>query len=114
MALKQVILVRMDLKMPKGKLAVQAAHASVDATLKSDKRLVEEWKEEGMRKVALKVNSEHELRRFQRLAEESGLKTSLITDAGKTFFDKPTTTCLGIGPDDEGRIDALTGKLKMV
>ncbi len=33
---KQVILVRQDLKLPKGKLADQAAHASVEAVLKSD------------------------------------------------------------------------------
>lgn len=114
MELKQVILVRMDLKMDKGKLAVQVAHASLDAALKSDKKMLEDWRKQGMRKIALKVNSLKELLQFKRMAEDMGLKTALITDAGKTFFTEPTTTCLGIGPEDEEKIDAITGKLKML
>ena len=114
MELKQVILVRMDLKMGKGKLAVQVAHASLDAALKSDKKLLEEWRKQGMRKIVLKVDSLKELLQHKRMAEDAGLKTALITDAAKTFFSEPTTTCLGIGPNDEEKIDAITGKLKMV
>ena len=53
--MKQVILVRMDLKMEKGKLATQVAHASVDAVLKSPKDKIEEWTSGGMKKVVLKV-----------------------------------------------------------
>ena len=41
MQYKQVILAREDLKLPKGKLAAQCSHASVDATLKSDKKIVD-------------------------------------------------------------------------
>ena len=43
MRYKQVILVRDDLKLPKGKLAVQSAHASLDAAMKTDKKLMEKW-----------------------------------------------------------------------
>jgi len=35
--MKQVILVRTDLKMPKGKISVQCSHASVESVLKSSK-----------------------------------------------------------------------------
>ncbi|MEK6827722.1 MAG: aminoacyl-tRNA hydrolase, partial [Nanoarchaeota archaeon] len=55
MSYKQVILVREDLKIPKGKMAAQCSHASVDSTLKSDKKIVELWKKEGAKKVILKV-----------------------------------------------------------
>ncbi|MBI2656920.1 peptidyl-tRNA hydrolase, partial [Candidatus Woesearchaeota archaeon] len=55
MPYKQVILVREDLKLPKGKLAAQSSHASVDATLKSDKNIVDLWKKEGGKKIVLKV-----------------------------------------------------------
>ena len=61
MPYKQVILVREDLKLPKGKLAAQVSHASVDATLKSDKKIVELWKKEGGKKIVLKVKDEKEL-----------------------------------------------------
>lgn len=114
MSLKQVILVRQDLKMPKGKLAVQCAHASVDATLKSSSSKVEEWKSEGMKKVVLKVENIDEIRQYQQLAKQEKLVASLITDAGRTFFETSTTTCLGIGPDEEDKIDKVTGKLKML
>jgi peptidyl-tRNA hydrolase, PTH2 family len=114
MSLKQVILVRMDLKMPKGKLCVQSAHASVDACLKVDKNTLNSWRREGMKKVVLKVRDKHELLLLLRKARALGLMTSLITDAGKTFFATRTTTCGAIGPALETKIDHLTGHLKMV
>ena len=53
--LKQVILVRHDLKLPKGKLSAQVAHASVEAVLKSEKDKVKEWRTSGQKKVVLKA-----------------------------------------------------------
>lgn len=114
MGYKQAILVRDDLKLPKGKAMAQAAHASVDATLKSDKKMVDLWKKEGMKKVVLKVNEEKELFKFKQLAEDAGIKTALITDAGHTVVSPGTITCLGIGPDEEKKIDEICGKLKLV
>ena len=114
MDFKQAILVREDLKLPKGKLAAQVSHASVDATLKSDKKIVDLWKKVEMKKVILKVADEKELFRFKQIAEDDGLKTALITDAGHTVVDPGTITCLGIGPDEENKIDRITGKLRLV
>ncbi len=114
MSYKQVILVREDLKLPKGKLGAQCSHASVDATLKSDKKIVDLWKREGGKKVVLKVKDEKELLKYKRLADELGLKTALIKDAGHTVLEPGTITCLGIGPDLEEKIDKVSGKLKMM
>lgn len=114
MALKQVILVRMDLKMPKGKLAVQCAHASIEAASNAGREAVGEWKDEGMKKVALKIADEKELMDFFERAKSAKLPVGLIRDAGKTVLEPGTLTCLGIGPADENEIDKLTGKLKMV
>jgi len=112
--MKQVILVRQDLKMPKGKLAAQVAHASVESVLKSDKDKVNEWKEEGMKKVILKVSNKIELIKYKKLAEKNKLTVSLINDSGRTFFKKPTITCLGIGPDNDEALDRVTVELKML
>lgn len=112
--MKQALLIREDLKMDKGKLAVQAAHASVEAVLKSDRKLVSKWRSEGMTKAVLKVSSLKELYRYKQLAEEAGLKAALITDAARTFFTEPTTTSLGIGPDEDEKIDGITGRLKLL
>lgn len=114
MPYKQVILVRDDLKLPKGKLAVQSAHASVDALLKSDKKVIDEWRKEGAKKIVLKVADKKELLKYKQMAEDDGLKTALIKDAGHTVVEPGTVTCLGIGPDLEEKIDKVTGKLKMV
>ena len=114
MPYKQVILVREDLKLPKGKLAAQSSHASVDAVMKSDKKMVDLWKKEGGKKIVLKVKDDKELFRYKQMAEDSGLKTALITDAGHTVLEPGTITCLGIGPDEEEKVDRITGKLKMM
>ena len=114
MPYKQVILVREDLKLPAGKLSAQVAHAAVDASSKSDKKMVDLWKKEGGKKIVLKVNDEKELLKYKQMAEDSGLKTALIVDAGHTVLEPGTITCLGIGPNLEEKIDRVTGKLKMV
>ena len=112
--MKQVILVRKDLKLSKGKLAAQCSHASVEVVLNSDKTKVDSWRKQGMKKVILEVESEKELFIFKESAKKMKLKCALITDAGKTEVEPGTITCLAIGPDDEKIIDKITGHLKML
>ena len=102
------------MNLPKGKLSAQVAHAAVDASSKSDKKNMDLWKKSGGKKIVLKVNDEKELFRYKQIAEDAGLKTALITDAGHTVVEPGTITCLGIGPDEEEKIDRVTGKLKMM
>jgi PTH2 family peptidyl-tRNA hydrolase len=109
---KQVIIVRADLKLPKGKLAVQVAHASLDAALKSSK--LKDWKEEGQKKVVLKVADLKELLTIYNKSKDLDYPTSLIKDAGKTVVEPGTITAVGIGPEKEEKIDSLTKDLQMV
>lgn len=111
---KQVILVRMDLKLPKGKLASQVAHASVEATLRSEKKEVTEWRKQGMKKVVLKVDDQKELFFYVQQAKDQGLITATITDAGRTVVEPGTMTCAAIGPNEEEKIDSVTKKLKIL
>jgi len=112
--MKQVILLRKDLKLPIGKACVQTAHGAVEAVLSSDKNKIDEWKKEGMKKVVLKVENEKELLIYKKKADALKITASLIKDAAKTFFKKPTITCLAIGPDKDEKIDKVTGSLKML
>ncbi len=114
MGYKQVILVRTDLQLPKGKLSVQVAHASLEAALKSPRDVVDEWRSEGGKKIVLKVAGLNELKKYEALARKEKLTTALITDAGHTTIPAGTVTCLGIGPDSEEKIDRVTGQLKML
>lgn len=114
MKFKQLILVRDDLKLPKGKLAAQVAHAAVECTIRSDKSIIKAWREEGMAKIVLKVKDLKDLQKFNQLAKDAGFTTALITDAGHTVVEPGTITCLGIGPNNEEKLDKLFGELKLL
>lgn len=124
---KQIILMRTDLNMRKGKMVAQGAHASMAAILNlatkdkddnlcipNDPRLMP-WLTGKFKKICLKVNSESELLYFYNLALEKGLICSLILDSGLTEFNNiPTYTSVAIGPDTAEKIDALTKELALL
>jgi len=111
---KQVIAVRADLQMGKGKMAAQAAHASLGAYRNASAYARNEWEESGEKKVVVKVKDLEELMHFYKKAKSMGIPSCLIKDAGKTEVEPGTVTALGMGPDDEKRLDSLTGGLKLV
>src|SRR3989344_5962445 len=80
--LKQVILVREDLKLPPGKMAAQVAHACLEAVLSSNKKLVDSWRGTGGTKIVLRVKDLADLKKRIEAAQKEGLMTSIITDAG--------------------------------
>lgn len=114
MEFKQVILVREDLKLTRGKMSAQASHASVGSVLKSHKDDIKKWQEQGMKKVVLRVKDLQILMEYKKKAEDAGLVTMLITDAGHTHLEPNTVTCLGIGPDKAEKIDKVTGDLPLI
>ena len=112
---KLVILVRSDLKMPKGKVGAQCAHAAVEAVLKQldkSKEKIKNWRQEGQKKIVLNVADEKEMLKYMQIAKDNGLNSAVITDAGRTVVEPGTKTCVGIGPDLEEEIDRVTGSLK--
>ena len=127
--IKQVIVIRRDLKMRRGKEIAQGAHAAT-AWLRERvllgmnaagkvKRIdltdaERTWLERSNRKVTVKVSSEEELLDIYNQALEAGLVVYLITDGGLTeFAGVPTRTCLAIGPDYDHRIDPITAHLTL-
>lgn len=114
MGLKQVILVRQDLKLPKGKVAAQTAHAAVEAVLRSEKSVVKEWRDAGMAKIVLKVPDEKALLQYNQRAKDEGITTAVITDAGRTVVAPGTRTCGAFGPAEEEVLDALFADLQLL
>jgi PTH2 family peptidyl-tRNA hydrolase len=113
---KQVIAMRSDLKMGKGKIAAQAGHAAVSAAEKARKHCQMWWKpwlDEGQCKIAVKVKSEEELFMLEEEAKEAGLPYALISDRGLTQLEPGTITCLAIGPAPSREGDKITGKLAL-
>jgi peptidyl-tRNA hydrolase, PTH2 family len=114
MEYKQVIIIRNDLKLPKGKMCSQAAHAAVDAAFKADKEDVKHWRNSGSRKIVLKVKDKGELYKYAQTSKDLGLPTSIITDAGRTVIAPGTVTCCGIGPVTEDKVDNIVKDLQMM
>jgi PTH2 family peptidyl-tRNA hydrolase len=114
MELKQCIVVREDLKLSAGKLAVQVAHAAVLALERADKSTTASWKAEGQKKVVLKVPGVQDLFRLKEEAERAGLPCTLVADAGLTEIPPGTITALGIGPAPIKQMDRITGKLSLL
>jgi len=113
---KQVIAVRKDLKMGKGKLAVQVAHASVGAYMRALKKtpsIAKSWVGEGMKKVVVFVDSRKELFNLKEKIPAT-IPKFVVSDAGLTQLKPGTTTCIGIGPVLEEDIEKYTGNLKLI
>ncbi len=112
--MKQVIVVNRSLKLPKGKLSAQVAHAAVAAFIEASMDAKKKWLENGMPKVVLRVESEDELFNILSKAKKNKIPAVLIEDAGRTVVQKGTVTCLGIGPDLSEKVEEITGHLKLL
>ena len=112
MNIKQVIVVRKDLKLGKGKLIAQACHASLSAADKS--KFKADWQEKGQKKIVVWCENIQELAMLCKKAKDKGLPVFLVQDAGLTQLKPGTKTCLGIGPAQENKIDEITGNLKLL
>jgi PTH2 family peptidyl-tRNA hydrolase len=112
--MKQAILVRTDLKMGKGKIATQVAHASLEAYKKVNKNKIKKWEKEGCKKIVLKVGSLRELLKLKKEADKLKIPNALIRDAGLTQLKKGAITSLALGPDEDEKIDEITRDLKLL
>lgn len=140
--IKQVICVRHDLGMRRGKQIAQASHASMAFITRRIQENVDgertpnqfqkssdfdvygymgitdvqkKWLESSFAKVTVRIDSEEELLDIYEKAKEAGLEVHLVTDSGRTeFHGVPTNTCLAIGPDYSELINPITGDLKLL
>jgi PTH2 family peptidyl-tRNA hydrolase len=111
---KQVIAVRKDLKMDKGKIAAQVAHASLEAYKRADPKDVVEWEAEGMKKIVVSVKDLKELMKLKDMAKDLNLPYYVVRDAGRTQVESGSVTTIGIGPAKEERVDRITRDLKLL
>ncbi len=114
---KMVIVIRSDLNLSCGKIAVQVAHAAVECAMKAEKSknpYLKEWLREGQKKVVVKANNLQEIYELEFKARNLGLTTAIIRDAGLTEVPPGTVTCLGIGPGPEEVVNKVTGSLPLL
>lgn len=128
---KQVIVIRRDLKMRRGKEIAQGAHASgawLAQRLEQGKQKSSGWWQDyhivlgpaeqawitgRFTKITCQVPDLPALLAVYEAAREAGLTAYLITDAGLTEFKEPTITALGIGPGWSDEVDKVTGELEL-
>ncbi|MHA2202712.1 MAG: peptidyl-tRNA hydrolase Pth2 [Candidatus Hodarchaeales archaeon] len=114
--LKQVIILRKDLNMSKGKAAAQASHAAVAAAIKSKQEKPNQfslWWRAGQKKVVLALDSEEKLLALESKLKSTGVVLVKIDDAGRTQLPPGTTTALGIGPHAQKEVEEITSTLKL-
>lgn len=118
--MKQIIVIRRDLGMRRGKEIAQGAHASMGAYFDSMARwgpigfdMISPWDEAGRKKVCLQVETEEDLFALAEQCEKANMGHYLVRDAGKTELPLNTVTALGIGPDFSRHIDKITGGLAL-
>lgn len=114
LAMKQVVVVDETLRLPRGKLAAQVAHASVGALLAASDQARRDWLAVGMPKIVVRCESAEDLTAIEMAARAAGLPCLLVRDAGHTVVAPGTPTCIGIGPAESAAIDAITGALTLV
>lgn len=132
MSIKQIIAVREDLGMSRGKIASQCAHASmkslVDAMSKTfDQNTVEwklnlnsdldmkEWLEGSFTKIVVAVKDEAELDKLYAKAKDANLRVSMIIDNGTTEFGgEKTKTCIAVGPHSAEKLDPITKRYRLL
>jgi PTH2 family peptidyl-tRNA hydrolase len=126
--MKQMIVLRTDLNMRKGKMVAQGAHASMAAILNLGKttddgtsltipldQRCKEWLTGNFKKVCVGIEGEEAMRELYAKAQANGMIAALITDSGLTeFHGNPTITALAIGPDKDERFIGLTDQLKLL
>lgn len=126
--IKQVIVMRTDLNMRKGKMIAQGGHASskalLDLMLQTEhtyildlikNHLVKKWVDSGYKKVCVGIDSEQGLIDLEIKAKELGVPCCVITDNGITeFHGVKTKTCLALGPYHSDAIDSISGILKLL
>ena len=116
---KQVIVIRKDLNMRKGKMVAQGAHASMAAMLTFKiflhPPIIKNWLFGIFTKICVSVDSEEELLALYEKARECGILCSLIQDSGLTEFGGvPTYTAAAIGAAESSEVDKITGHLKLL
>lgn len=127
---KQVIVMRKDLNMRKGKMCAQASHASMSFLTRNaaygegllqilpdhmQPLEVRYWLQNSFRKICVYVNSQEELVAIHQKALDAGLISHLITDNGATEFNGvPTMTCCAIGPHWDSKFEGITDQLPLL
>lgn len=124
---KQVIVVRKDLNMRKGKIAAQVAHAAMKFLVdnneaeRGDEVIIKLKPEEAMwltgsfAKVVVGVDSEEQLQSLIFQATLADIEVHPIVDEGRTEFNGvPTLTCAAFGPCSTAELDKITGNLKLI
>ena len=110
---KQIIIVRSDLKLGKGKMIAQALHAAIGSLESSKDAVVKRWEAGGAKKIALKSDLK-KLKLVESQLKKEKIPYFLVKDAGLTQIKAGTITALGIGPIEEEKIDKITRSLRLL
>nr|XP_020664467.1 probable peptidyl-tRNA hydrolase 2 [Pogona vitticeps] len=113
-----VFVVNMELSMGPGKIAAQVGHAAIGLyqlmqEKPSQRDLLNQWDEQGAKKVVLQGSNTDQLLELHALALSLELPTYLVQDAGRTQVPAGSHTVLAIMGEEE-IVNQVTGQLKLL
>jgi len=124
--LKQVILLRRDLKLRRAEAAALASKASMAFIVEGDESdrsgsvqvelsgIEAEWMLGSSTRIVLGVTSEDAMRKLLLKAEIQGVSTYEITGSSSGKADEGIQLiAAALGPDDSDKLDLITGNLKL-
>lgn len=112
-----VIVVRGELRLTAGKIAVQVAHAAVQLARTAETRApaaFHAWWRAGQKKIVLLSPTLEGMVELERAARARRIPITWVEDAGLTEVPPGTRTCLGLGPAPTSLVDAVTGALDLL
>ena len=109
------LIVRIDLKMGRGKIAAQCGHATQDLLLRCRSReALRDYICGASPKIVLKVNNEEEMDTIRKECRDLGLLTHQVIDVGRTQVPAGSKTVLGVGPVRKSIVPQSIKNLKLL
>ncbi len=117
-----IFLVRNDIKMGKGKIAVHVGHATqyiIEECLQRKYVTYVTWKKfHNSQKTALKVNSEKEFNelhsKLMDLSRKLHFPVKIVKDEQETHMHESMPIVVGFGPIKRNEVDYIIGDLKLL
>lgn len=107
------IFLNKGIKMSKGKIAVQAAHASCKAMVISKPEILKEWDNGPFVKIMLEALNDKHIYTIEKYLNDNNIHCITICDEGRTEIEPGSITALGVEIIDREKYKPIMSGFKL-